>query len=194
MNSKVLRTAICFSWILLVACFIIKCLGGNLFSMEITSTWLEEHSWAEILVCTASSYILFSLYYLAICEVLHFKWWVHVSLIPYFAGISALKILVLPYNLYLVIDLVSNFIIPFLLVLMVNGKPKKEHKEKYFRIIVAFVLNCGFQLISTMVRQIGVTVIVENTLAELIMTIDVVIMLLLYWLYSLLNKKKEVEG
>ena len=42
MNHKVLKTAICLSWIILVICFIVKAFGGNFFDITNESTWLEE--------------------------------------------------------------------------------------------------------------------------------------------------------
>lgn len=72
MNHKVLRTAICLSWIILVICFIIKVLGGNWFTLNYTSTWIEEHIWACILISIVTNYVLYNLYYLAICARNHF--------------------------------------------------------------------------------------------------------------------------
>lgn len=192
MNSRVLKKAIHAVWVILIVCLVVKAFAGNWFSMNITSTWLERNTWASIFVFTATSYIMFTLYYLAICEVRRFKWWIHVALLPYFFLISLSKVMWLSPRLFIVIDIISNFAIPAILVFMLNWKPKKGNGKKYARIVIAYIFNCGFQAISTMVRQVQVSVVVSNLLTEVVMSLYVVIMLVLYWLYALL-RKKEVE-
>lgn len=191
MNSLVLRRAIVLSWTVLVVCFILKALGGDWFSITVSSTWLEEHPWVAVLAGALSNYLLFTLYYLAICEVTRFKAWIHISLFPYFFLVSCLKMFLVPSNFYIVLDLVSNFVIPALLIIEQKGRPKKEHIRAYFRILSAFAFNCGFQSISALVRGISAAGVIDSLLVQFIMSIDVLIMLLLYWLYSLYNKMEE---
>lgn len=193
MNKKVFERAIEISWIVLVLCFIVKMAGGNWFATIVTSTWLETSVAGQIVLASLTSYILFSIYYMAICEVRNFKWWVHLSLFPYFVGVTCLKVFVVPTRLYVVLDLLSNFVIPAVLLMLINGFPKKRDAKKYFRIVVAFVADCGFQLISTLVKDAVVGVLIQSMVVQLVMTLDVFIMLTLYWLYSLYNKKKEEE-
>ena len=193
MNYKVIRRAICLSWITLVACFIIKAFGGNWFDIANESTWLEEHPGWSILVFSCTSYIMFNIYYMAIAEVKHFKIWIHAVLLPYFIGVSCTKVLVVSTEFHLLIDFLSGLGIPALLVWYITPKPKKASYEKMIRVVVAFALNCGFQAISVMVRGFPTGVAVSNMLTQLIMSLDVVIMLVLYWLYSLYYKEKEGE-
>ena len=190
MNHKVLHCSIYLSWIILVVCCIIKVFGGNWFTLNHTSTWLEEHVLAQIFISIATNYILFNLYYLAICQKVHFNWWIHLALFIYFIAIILIKIFLIPTNLYFVLDLISNFIVPALLVFKCIGRPIHKHKRDYFRIIIAFCLNCGFQSISVIVRDVSVDVVVTNLLVQLVMTIGVFIMLVIYWLYSLYYKKE----
>lgn len=190
MNKNVLKRAIMVAWMILVICFVVKALGGNWFALNITSTWLEEHRWVTVCVSTLTSYVLFNLYYLAICRVRNFPLWIHLAMIPYFFMMSSLKVFVIPPRFCVVIDLLSNFVLPFVLVMRQVGMIKAVNKDEYFRIVVAFCLNSGFQLISTLVRDVSVTVVVTSYAAQLILTFDVFIMLALYWFYSLLNKKE----
>lgn len=76
---------------------------------------------------------------------------------------------------------------------MYGARPIRKHKRDYFRIIIAFCLNCGFQAISVMIKDAAVDVTVTNMLVQLVMTIDVFIMLAIYWLYSLYYKKEVRE-
>ena len=192
MNHKVLKTAICLSWIILVICFIVKAFGGNFFDIVDKSTWLEDHEIYSVIIFSCTSYIMFTVYYMAIAEVSHFKIWIHIVLLPYFIGISLLKVLVLGTEYHIFLDIFSNFIIPALLILYVANKPKIKSIKKMIRIAIAFALNCGFQSISVLVRGLPTGVVVSNMLTQLIMSLDVLIMLVLYWLYSLYYK--EIGG
>lgn len=189
MNKNVIRTAIIVSWVILIACFVIKVLGGNWFEILIdegVGSIVDNNIVLSTVICSLSSYILFNFYYLAICERRNFKLWVHLLLIPYFAGITVLKIFV-DARYHILIDLLSNFVVPFLLVLKTN--------RKFFRIIIAFVLNCGFQAVSVMIRNASFTMISQGSLIiELILSIDVTIMLILYYLYSLYGNIKKQGG
>lgn len=191
MNCKVLRTSIYLSWILLIACFIIKALGGNWFEIAYQSTWLEEHKYCSVLVFSITSYILFNLYYMAIVEVKHFKFFVHILLVPYFIGISFVKVFILDSNIHLILDIVSGILIPMLILWAYLPKPKKQNSGRMIRVILAFVLNCGFQAISVMVRGFPTGVVVSNMLTQVIMSLDILIMMALYWFYSLYYKKEE---
>ena len=192
MNHKVLKTSICLSWIILVICFIVKAFGGNFFDIANESTWLEDHEIYSVIIFSCTSYIMFTVYYMAIAEVSHFKIWIHIVLLPYFIGISLLKVLVLGTEYHIFLDISSNFIIPALLILYVANKPKIKSIKKMIRIAIAFALNCGFQSISVLVRGLPTGVVVSNMLTQLIMSLDVLIMLVLYWLYSLYYK--EIGG
>ena len=193
MNYKVFYRAICLSWIILIACLIIKAFGGDFFDLDAESTWLEEHEWVSIAVCSATSHIMFTFYYMAIAEVPRFKIWVHILLLPFFAGITVLKIKIVSTQFHLFLDIASNFLIPVFLLWYSTEKPRKGVFSRFIRILVAFALNCGFQSISVMVRGLPTGIVVEGILGQLIMSLDVLIMLVLYWLYSLYYKAKGGE-
>lgn len=193
MNYKVLRKAIFLSWVILVMCFIIKAFGGDWFDIANESTWLEEHTWWSVIIFSCTSYIMFTIYYMAIAEVPHFKIWIHIVLLPYFIGVSSLKVLVLSTEFHILLDFLSGLGIPAFLIWYVSPKPKSESAGKLIRVVVAFALNCGFQAISVMVRGLPTGVVVSNMLTQLIMSFDVVVMLVLYWLYSLYYKETGGE-
>lgn len=189
MNKKVLGTAIALSWIVLVVCFIIKSLGGNWFQLldgadELSI--LDTNIIVSTTLCAIWSALMFTFYYLAICERKRFHLLTHILLIVYFVAIAIAKIYI-PTDYYILFDLLSGFTVPFILVYKTN--------KKYFRIIIAYVLNCGFQAISVAVRNLNPFEIVEGSLfVELLFTFDVLIMIVLYYLYTLYKniKKKEV--
>lgn len=189
MNKKVIGTAIALSWIVLIVCLIIKSLGGNGFELldsSDTFSILDTNIIVYTAVCAIWSAIMFTFYYLAICERKCFHLLTHILLIVYFTAIAIAKIYI-PTDYYILFDLLSGFIVPFILVFKTN--------KKYFRIIIAYVLNCGFQAISVAVRNLNPFEIANGSLfVELLLTLDVLIMIVLYYLYTLYKniKKREV--
>lgn len=193
MNYKVFYRAICLSWITLIFCIIVKSFGGDWFTLDVESTWLEEHEWASIVICSITSYIMFTFYYMAIAEVTHFKIWIHILFLPFFLGVTILKIRFIPEAYLPLLDLFLGIGIPALLIWFVSEKPKKGCLTRMTRVLVAFALNCGFQSISVMVRGFPTSIVVSSMAGQLIMSLDVLIMLVLYWLYSLYYKSKGGE-
>ena len=61
------------------------------------------------------------------------------------------------------------------------------------RPIIAFVLNYGFQAISVTIRSVVVDITVTNIIVQFLLSFDVLIMLVLYWLYTLLDEGGEME-
>lgn len=193
MNYKVLGRAIFLSWIVLIACFMVKAFGGDWFGIIYDNTWLEENPTWSTVIFSCTSYVLFMIYYMAIAEVPRFKTWVHVSLLIYFIGIAFLKVYILSTEFHILLDFISGLGIPAFLIWYVAPKPKSASAKKLIRVVVAFALNCGFQSISVMIRGLPTGVVVSNMLTQLIMSVDVLIMLVLYWLYSLYYKAKGGE-
>lgn len=126
MNRKVLKKAIEIAWCILVACFVIKVAGGNWFAVNIESPYFDKTLWLMAIVFSFTSYSLFTFYYLAICEVRNFKLWIHLALIPYFIGVTFLKTYLIPANFTVLIDLISMFIIPYILLTLSPGSHKKK--------------------------------------------------------------------
>lgn len=178
------KTLITACWIVLICCFIVKLLGGN---------------WFEI-ACNNDKFIAF-------CNL--FK----VGTIQYYilTGITSLvaNSLVLmsmlkekysnnKLTLIICISLVISHIVRCLIDKYLNlqilitiidlfvyiGLPLIININKWKRIIIGFALMFIFQLISLVVKNLGIKNIDDNVLASLIFMIDYYIMLLLYYLYS----------
>lgn len=188
MNKHVLRMAICVSWILLIVASLFKALGADWFELSIDYerfAFLDTNIWAASAVCSCTSYIMFNIYYLAICERKHFKWWVHLAFLPYIIGSTILKMFI-DARYHILVDSITTIVIPIILVFKTN--------KKYFNIIIGYVFNWGFGAISAFIRNLAPTTVATGSLiSELVMSLDLVIMLVLYWLYSLYNNiDKEV--
>lgn len=188
MNRKVLGISISIAWIVLIACFVVKSLGGNWFELLDSSgvfDILNTNLIVSTIVCAIWSSIMSTFYYLAVCERKHFRLITHILLVIYFIAIAVVKIFISA-NYYILFDLLSGFIVPFILVFKTN--------KKYFRIIIAYVLNCGFQAISAAVRNLAPFEIVNGSLfVELLLSLDVLIMIVLYYLYTLYENSKKEE-
>jgi len=182
-GKRVLKRTILLCWILLFICFIIKLIGGNWFEVLCNNlkfisacSYVDTHIISQYFIGCVSTFITLSLYLLAILQRFRFnkkqtKLLIFVILIG-----TAVKI----YNpLYgLIVDLIQLLILP----LLFRGKIK--------RTIIALSLNIIFQVISLITKNISIiNFTTENILIAIIYSIDVYIMLLLYYLYS--NYKKE---
>ena len=196
MNKKVLKRIIIISWLLLIISFVIKIFGGSWFNVAFSTepmfradAFLEKHYLAQVIVFSIGSYIGFSFYYLAICQKRNFDKFLHIALVPYFVAVTAIKVWLYSVgatNWGLLLDIVTGFIIPFVLI----GKPKK----KYFRVIIAFGLYLIFMAISLSAKNIRIDpAITESVLTEIILGIDLYMMLLLFYLYSLHLTKEKVK-
>ena len=192
MNKRALERAIVISWILLIATLVIKIAGGNWFNVAFAGERMlnadavfERHYWLQIIVFSVVAYVGFNLYYLAICGKRNFKWHVHAALIPYFAAVTVIKVLLFSSDVRwgLLLDMITLSIIPFILL----GKPKKE----YSRVVWAFVVFMGFQAISFMAKNITIDIVVaESALTELILSFDIIMMFALCYLHSQYSKKE----
>jgi len=197
MSKRVLKLAIIISWVSLIIALIIKLVGGSWYNAAFSSefmlrldAFLERHYWAQVIVFSVASYIGFNLYYLAICQKRNFGKFLHIALLPYFVLVSIIKVIMFNIgatNWGLLIDAVSLVVIPIILL----GKPKKKH----LRVIMALVAYVVFVVISLGAKSVSLgSVIVESTLTEVVLSFDLYIMLLLFYLYVLYNTKEKVNN
>lgn len=86
MNHKVLRRALDLCWATLCVYFILKAFGATWFEAIPGTDFFDTHLWATAILGTLTSYVLFTIYYMAICAKKHLDLWVHIALLPYFCG------------------------------------------------------------------------------------------------------------
>jgi len=210
MTEKTIRRAIAVSWTVLIVCFAVSLFGGELFNFAFQTdrakefeAYLESALWLQIVIAVVFNYVELNLIYLTICEKRLFKPRIHLILIPYFIGVSTAKVLLYNAGLFKFgdpIDLISYFIVPFILL----GKPFKIKRKpfeiyagntKYLRPVIAFVLAYGFQIISAKTKSYTVNPVIICTFAmEIIFMIDILIMTTLYYLhtqYALIKKENQ---
>lgn len=188
----VLKRMIIICWVILFVCFIIKIFGGDFFNIVCTNTrfanicaYVDKAVWIQYIIGCISTFLLHSMYLLAISKKLWFSKKDLLFVIPS---------ILIGVGLRLINNIVGYFVDVwqyFVLPLFIENK---FHKNVYVRrIALGFVLTFIFQVISLLVKNIGLKIITNGSfLIASIYAIDVFIMSLLYYLYS--NVKENNMG
>lgn len=177
-NYKVL---IISCWSLLGVCCVLKLLGLDIFLVGsdnerfITLCNYIDNSFIKYFVYFVFNIVTSSIYYMAVLKEKkpNLKW-----LIPY----MIYAILKLVFNQYDIVFNILDFIIVPLLPIIIN-------KKYWLRAIIGLGLMLGFQAISLIIKLDHFTMFDNNTLMGVLLSIDYIIMLMLYWLYSIREKK-----
>ena len=185
MTLKNFRVLIITSWVVLIACFLIKVLGGNWFEFAVENEkfvlfcdFVDTYSDVKILL-SAIIYCIST--YFVLCAMVGVK---HLT-IPQsvFCIIYMLTKSILSWYFYWI-----AFFMDIILLLGITTLFSKSFK----RSIVGFLLINAFQIISLITRNIGLGVMNENNfIIMLLLQIDYYIMIFMYYLYSI--RKKGVE-
>lgn len=190
-KARFLKRVIIISWVSLLLCFVIKIFGGDYFEIMSNSKgykalcdYADSHFWLKYLIGVCSSMLCQSLYLLAILQKYKFNrfelslTFINVALstgIRYFTDKFSIA-----FDIWIFCGL------PMLLL----GKNIK----KYPQVLIAWALTFAFQLISLLVKNLGITVVDESYFIGLIYSIDVYIMCVLYYLYRNFKKENETMG
>lgn len=183
-NRNPLRTLIYTCWSVLIICFIIQLLGGDWFSLKITnSTVIEVCAYIETnkvlrQICTGILSITLNTF--TALAILGQKFFTKRQIIVY---VPTLILATFVNHLPTPVTVLIN--VWFLIAL-----PLIFNIRKWYRPLIGTVLIFTFQLISLMVKNIG-GIVLENTpfLIGLVLQIDSVIMVVLYYLYSIPRKE-----
>ena len=187
-KERYLKRVIVVCWIALAICFGIKLFGGNLFEIMCNNEnfikvceYADNHWWAYYLM--GATQCLISLYFfgLAVAQRYKYKKWELICLILTVLVGSAIKMF--SNSGGFIFDIWQGFVFPAILI----GKNYKS----YWKILYANVLLMIFQLASMFVKNIHVLVLGDSILIGTIFSIDVWLMLILYYAYSNILKKGE---
>lgn len=193
-KKKYLHRVIIVSWVALIICFIIKLFGGNIFEIACTNetfiaicNYADTHLWANYLISALYCFVSLYFFTLAIMQKTKYKVWQLIILILTVLGGTAIKIWNSTYGLYF--DIWQGILMPIVFL-------NKEFK-KYLNIIIGNVLLFAFQAVSMYVKNINFGVLGDSVLIGVIYSIDVLIMILLYFGYAnILNRShndKEIK-
>lgn len=185
MNLKNFKTLIVTSWVVLIACFLIKILGGNWFELAVENekfilfcNFIDNTPDVKILL-TAVIYCIST--YFVVCAMI------------------GVKKLTLPQSIFVIIYMlirsilswyypVLTFFMDIILLLGITTLFSKSFK----RSIIGFLLINAFQIVSLVLRNIGINDFNNlNYVSMLLLQVDYYIMIFMYYLYS--TKKKGVE-
>lgn len=182
MKKNIYKVLIESCWILLIFCFALKLLFGNLFAISVESQnfiafcdWLDTH-WLKYIIATI---VYVPSTYLVYCCLTKQKLGKDLWLLLFLLPMAFVK------ERIAIIGVIIEFI--YLLVI-----PLIKSKFKNFKwIILGIVMIYIFQLISLLVRNVGFYIDNSSMLIGLIMQIDYYIMLVLYYLY--IHYRKEMS-
>lgn len=178
------KTLIISCWVVLLCCFVVKLLGGNFFEIVCENEkYIAFTTFCNkgipYWIITIVFYLLQSiLFFMAVCKLNKPKWWMIVATVLFF-------IVKQIFYKYQVIVFIAETLFMILLPLIHN-------KKLILRSIIAYVLVFAFQLISLVIKNIGIKILYYDSFTAMIFSIDYYIMLVLYWLYSI--KEETTNG
>ena len=197
---KPIKRAIALCWIMLVACFVIKLFGGNLFEIVCTNEhfsnlcrFVDENFWL-------SEIVGFVLYVPSTIIIM-----LSASLIPKPSKETTVEALIIIIAVWLthyignvtktICEILAFVVSPFLLNITQYDVYKTDFvKKRWFLGIIGYVVVMIFQIISVITRNIGVKFTDDSLLITFFLMIDYYIMVLLYYLYVKLKKGDKSNG
>jgi hypothetical protein len=177
------KTLIISCWAVLLCCFVVKLLGGNFFEIAYDNAqfqWFCHHCNEGVMYWILS--ILFysvstTLYLMAVCRFEKPK----LLLVIITIVIDIIKLIFIKYA---IITSVVEFVVLIVYPILVN-------KKLWLRSIIGYVLLFLFQLISLITKNVGIRIINNDVFTTIIFSIDYLIMIVLYWLYSIKEDNKN---
>lgn len=181
-KKKYLQRVIIVSWIGLAICFVIKLFGGNFFEIVCTNetfikicNYADKNLWLNYTISVIYCFISLYFFTLAILQKTKYKLWeLFLIIITSFIG-TAIKVFWTA-NAGLIFDMWQFIIMPIVFL-------KKDFK-KYINIVIANVLLVAFQVVSLYIKNIDFGILGDSILTGTIFSIDVLLMILLYFAYS----------
>lgn len=193
-RDKVLRTMIILCWIVLAVCFAVKLFGGNFFEIVCNNRKFIkickyiDNTFLYYIVSFCFYFITNFIFLNAISTKIKISK-INMILILAFMPLGFL-IKYINMTIGVIIDI---FIIEIMIPFIILKNENVNFKNILLNILISFVLINGFQLISLFIKNLGLFKVMENnSLVQIIFSIDYIIMLVLYLLYrKKLNIKKE---
>lgn len=190
-KARLLGRVIIISWATLILCFIVKIFGGNFFEImsnnenyKALCEYADTHLWLDCIIAFASSLICQSLYLLSIIGEYKFSRTQFLTTIVVVALDTASKYI--NPTLGVLLDVFMVVILPMLFL--------KKDLKKYIYIPIGLVLILAFQVISLLARNLGLVNVADSYFVGFIYSIDVYIMLVLYYLYRNTKKERKTMG
>lgn len=188
-KERYLKRVIIVCWVALGICFGIKLFGGNLFEIMCNNEnfikvceYADNHWWAYYLMGATQCFISLYFFGLAIIQKTKYNKWQLISII--FTVIVGSAVKMLSSSLGFIFDIWQVVILPIIFL----GKNYKQ----YWKVIVANILLMVFQLASLYIKNVNELILGDSILIGTIFSIDIWLMLILYFAYTnILKKDKE---
>lgn len=199
-KQVVLGRAKTICWVLLFVCFTIKLFGGDFFNIICNNErfvkfceFVDSSIAMQFLIGTISSYVTYSLFYLAILRKSWFKTWETIFMVVSIPIFVALRIWATSNGILIastIINIIQCFIVPFIFV-----RDERVICLRWFvpTWIYGNIVNLAFQLISAVVKSEKIRILNTNFLIASIFVVDIYLMLVLYYLYSINNGGKKMS-
>lgn len=189
-TTKILKRLIIVSWVALGCCFLIKLLGGNIFEIVCNNqrfiticNYIDKNWFLYYFVMTSYCYLSMYFLVLAMCQRTTYKRWEIITLTITILLVNVVKMF--SNEIGLILDFWQFIIMP---ILFVRKTPKK-----ILNVFLANVLLISFQLISMVTKNIAINIDNGSALESSIFSIDVILMILLYFGYSVSLEKRKQE-
>jgi hypothetical protein len=186
-KERYLKRVIIVCWIALAICFGIKLFGGNLFEIMCENEnfikvceYADNHFWAKYLICFAYALASDYFYVLAVCEKLAFT--KRQFIIFLLTVIVATLIKLINSTIGLIFEIWQFVIMPCIFTI----KEPKKHWNSVIGVFLVFI----FQVISMFAKNVEFAIMGDSVLVGAIFSIDVFLMIVLYYGYMNVRKRK----
>ena len=182
------KRLIFLGWFALALCTVIKLAGGNYFTIWLEEgtlkdvcTYIDNHLWANYIASALYCLISLKFFTLAVLERKSFKPWEKILWILTTLAGTAVKVWSFEWGF--VFDIWQGVLFPLILVC--------RAPKKILNIFYANVALIVFQIVSMYVKDVSAVAMYDTILLGLIYSLDVLIMLILYYAYMNL---KSIKG
>ena len=193
-KERYLKRVIVVCWIALAICFGIKLFGSNLFEIMCENEnfikvceYADNHFWARYIIGLLNAGISIYFFILAVCGKVKYT---KIQLIILCVSLPICNFIKMyDTNIGFICDVWQMIILPSVFIIM-----NKSRKKRLILVLVGNILLCAFQLISMFVKNLpfGILVDTNNIITNAIFSIDVILMVILYYLYSNIIAKKGI--
>lgn len=185
-------------WIMLIACFIIKLIGGNWFEIICDNktfvsacSFIDNHivikyGIAFVFYISTSYFVLKACCFIEKPNLKQVLLILIVSIIVWLTQFISMLV-------KSIIEIIMFVVLPFFVVSIKNGfsEWKTTLKNTWYHGIVAYILLLIFQLLSLITKNVGIKITDTSTLTSMLLMIDYYLMIVLYCLYVKIKIRKE---
>jgi hypothetical protein len=186
---KFVKRVIIGAWVALAICFVIKLLGGNFFNIICEKenfiafcNYADNHFWLQYIVGVLNT--LISLYFYTLAILGELKFTVKQFIVILATTLVGTLVKLLNNKIGSLFDIWQFIIMPSILTI--------KNPKRHWIVLLSIGLLFIFQLLSLIVKNLQIEFVTNNGLViSLIYSLDITIMIILYYLYSNLRMLKR---